>query len=450
MKDKLTKTTVEAVRPADQDVHVWDTGLPGFGLKVTPKGLRVYVLQYRYRGRQTRCTIGRHEIDMKADEARRKARRLLGLLADGQDPKTGLKEEEPSPTVKELAERYMTDHALPHKKPSSAATDRRNLDNHVIPLLGKQFVSDVVPADIARLLRDVAAGKTAKDEKTGKKQGRRIVEGGKGVANRVLALLSKMFALAERWDLRPQASNPCSGTAKFAEHKVERFLSTQELARLGTALAAADRAVIAATDGKGAGRRQRSQLPDQAAVTARTTEQRSALTGIRLLLFTGCRLGEILNLKWAQVDFERRLLLLPDSKTGAKAVYLSSHATQLLQNTRRVGENPYVLAGREAREPIASLRGAWGRLCKAAKISDVRLHDLRHSFASVGAAGGLSLPVIGGLLGHSQPSTTARYAHLAASPLHEAVNAIGSRIAAAMNSASTPGEAPSGESSAVG
>jgi integrase len=151
-----------------------------------------------------------------------------------------------------------------------------------------------------------------------------------------------------------------------------------------------------------------------------------------LLLFTGCRVGEILGLQWTHVHLERKLLLLPDSKTGAKAVYLSEPATEVLASIEQIAGNKYVLTGTRPGKPILSLRKPWLHLCAAADLKNVRLHDLRHSFASVGAAGGLSLPMIGALLGHTQPITTARYAHLAASPLHEAVDAIGARIVAAM------------------
>jgi integrase len=430
MKEKLTKRSVEAVQPGTGDVLVWDKDLPGFGLKVTPKGGRIYVLQYRHRNRVKRYTIGRHGIDVTAEAARKEALRLRGLIATGQDPLADRMIERSLPSVREFAERYMTEHAIPYKKPSSAATDRRNLDNHVIPLLGKLIVTDVGPADIARAVRDIAVGKTAKDEQTGTKRGRRIVEGGQGVANRVLALISKMFTLMEIWGIRPLGSNPCRHAKKFAEHKVERFLSAEELARLGAALAHADRDAELSeknpdgvSSGSGNGNIKRA-IPRR--------DQRSAITAIRLLLFTGCRLGEILNLEWSHVDLERRLLRLPDSKTGAKAVYLSIAAIQTLEAAKQLKGDPYVLPGRQAGKPIISLRGTWERLCKEANLDGLRLHDLRHSFASVGAAGGLSLPMIGALLGHSQPITTARYAHLAASPLHEAADTIGQRLSTAL------------------
>jgi integrase len=205
----------------------------------------------------------------------------------------------------------------------------------------------------------------------------------------------------------------------------------EELSRLGAALNAAKEG--------------RLVLDAEAAVTVPTKRKRGgqkrigprsenpyAVAAIQLLLLTGCRLGEILELRWSHIDFERRLLMLPDSKTGAKRVYLSEPALRVLLDIERVEGNPYVLPGKQSTEPLRSIRKPWGHLCEAAGLKNLRLHDLRHSFASVGAASGLSLPMIGALLGHSQPNTTARYAHLAASPLHQSADAIGARIVEAM------------------
>ncbi len=170
-------------------------------------------------------------------------------------------------------------------------------------------------------MRDVAAGKTAKDEKT-KLQGRRIVRGGEIVANRVHALLSKMFELAEDWKYRPAGSNPCRGAKRFAEHKVERFLSAEELSHLGAALNAAKEGRLVVEVDAPITVPEKRKRGGQRRIGPRS-ENPYAVAAIQLLLLTGCRLGEILELRWSHVDFERRLLLLPDSKTGAKTVYLS-------------------------------------------------------------------------------------------------------------------------------
>jgi hypothetical protein len=191
-------------------VFLWDTELPGFGCKITPKGRRIYVLQYSQAGRDRRITIGRHGIDLTAEQARGKAVRLRGLIAIGETPTGQATQRAEVITVAELGQRYLDEYAIPHKKPSGIAQDRRNLQNHVVPLMGKLRISAVERADVARVMREVAAGKTAKDEKT-KHQGRRIVRGGEIVANRVQALLSKMFALAEDWKLVPREAIPAVG-----------------------------------------------------------------------------------------------------------------------------------------------------------------------------------------------------------------------------------------------
>lgn len=428
MRDKLTKRTVEAIEPSLRDKFLWDAEIPGFGCKVTPKGARIYLLQYSRSGRDHRVTIGRHGIEFTAEQARNEARRLRGLIASGENPALARSHERSIPTVAELGARYLEEYARPHKKPSAFAQDLRNLQNHIIPLIGTLKASEIERHDIARVMRDIAAGKTAKDEKT-KVQGRRIVRGGEIVANRVHALLSKMFQLAEDWKFRPAASNPCRGAKRFAEHKVERYLSTEELTRLGNALNAAKSSrLVVDPSAKAPAKRKRG---GQERIGPRSENPR-AVAAIELLLLTGCRLGEVLNLRWSDVDFERRFLLLSDSKTGAKTIYLSEAALGVVRDIQRCDESPYLFPGKRASEPLRSIRVPWEHICKAARLDNLRLHDLRHSFASVGAATGLSLPMIGALLGHSQPNTTARYAHLAASPLHQAVDAIGEKILAAM------------------
>lgn len=421
MQAKISKRTVDGLQPAERDRFLWDTELPGFGVKVTPRGTRIYLLQYGQSRRVHRITIGRHGIDVTPEQARIEAQRLRGLVAAGEMPKRAGAKRSEDVTVAELGQRYLDEYATAHKKPSGIAQDRRNLDNHIVPLIGKMRVGAVEKADVARVMRDVAAGKTAKDEKT-KHQGRRIVRGGEIVANRVQALLSKMFALTEDWKLRPEGRNPCRGVRRYAEHKVERFLSSDELARLGAALTA-ETARIA----------EQHRAAKTSGQSGPTGTKEASIAALRLLLLTGCRVGEVLSLRWQHVDIERRLLLLPDSKTGAKSVFLSKAAGDLISSIKRDPASEYLFTGDRPGKPIVSLRKTWERVCKAAKIDDIRLHDLRHSYASVGAAGGLSLPVIGALLGHSQPSTTARYAHLSASPLHEAANAIGTEILSALS-----------------
>lgn len=382
---KLTNRTVAATRPRDRDVFVWDDELPGFGLRVKPSGVKSYVIQYRNRHNDSRrITIGRHGVT-GPEKARRKAKKMLADVQDGADPATERKDDREAPMVAELAEKYLREHAAPHKKPRSVEEDQRLLRLHVLPALGRKKVAGITRANITGLhhaMRDTP-----------------------GAANRTLALVSKMLNLAEKWGLRPDGSNPCRHVDRYPERKMERFLSVDELGRLGAVLAEAERTA---------------------------TELRSVIAAVRLLMFTGARLGEILNLEWSHVDFERSCLRLPESKTGAKVIHLNAPSLEILNGIERDG-SPWVIAGRDPDKPLVNLRKPWHRIRKAAGLDNVRLHDLRHSFASVGAAGGLSLPMIGALLGHTQAATTQRYAHLAADPLKQAADMIGERIRAAIN-----------------
>ncbi|NDB67399.1 MAG: DUF4102 domain-containing protein [Methylocystaceae bacterium] len=426
MREKITKRAVEAVVPADKDIFLWDIEIPGFGVKVTPKGARSYILQYSINKRERRITIGRHGFEFTAEQARNEARRLRGLIATNQDPSQKEDKDQGSETIAVLGKRYLEEYARPHKKPSGYAQDKRNLDNHIIPLIGKLLVAEIERQDISRLMQEVAAGKTAREEKT-IKQGKRIVSGGEIVANRVFALMSKMLALAEDWHYRPAGANPCKGIKKFKENKIERFLSTDELSRLGKALDAARKGQLI-VDSEIETQILEKRKPGGQIKIGPRYENKKVIDAITLLLLTGCRLGEILDLKWSHVDFERRMLLLPDSKTGRKIVYLSEQAIDVLKSITHDIKDIFVFPGKDPKQPIKTIRKPWMNICKAAGLSELRLHDLRHSFASVGASGGFSLTVIGALLGHSNPTTTARYAHLAASPVHQAADQIGSII----------------------
>ncbi len=385
MKGKITERAVESVVPGPRDAFLWDTELPGFGLKVTPKGARIYIVQFWRGGRSRRYRLGLHGVDLTPDEARRAAQRLRGRVAAGHDPAAERAAERAVPTLSAVADRYMSEHAEVKKKASSAAEDRRNLRKHILPKMGTWKVDTITGADIVRFHSGMKATP--------------------GAANRCLALLSKMFNLAERWGYRLDGTNPTRHVDKYPERTVERFLSGAELARLGAALSEAERAGT----------------------------HPSVVAALRLLIFTGCRRSEVLTLKWEHVDVERGCLRLPDRKTGAKMVPLGAPAVELLAALPRIDGNPYVLPGAVPGGHYVGLAKAWYRLRKRAGLDDVRLHDLRHSFASAGAGMGESLLLIGALLGHSNTAMTARYAHLSSDPLKAAADRISGKIAAAMN-----------------
>jgi integrase len=383
---KLTKRLVDSARPtSEHDTFVWDSDLRGFGLRVKPSGVRSYIIQYRtLAGISRRMTIGQHGV-LTPDEARKEAKIHLGRAARGDDPAAEKAKARGGSTLADLAEQYLAEHASAKKKPTSVRMDRINLNKHILPSLGRKQVESISRADVRRLHHSM--------------------RNTPGAANRCLALVSKMMNLAERWGIRPDGSNPCRHIEKNPEKKRRRFLSAEELARLGAACRAAEES---------------GKIP------------LAFLALVRLLIFTGARLSEIQKARWDWVDLEAGVLHLPDSKTGAKSIFLPAPGLEVLTHLLRVDGNPHVIAGVGGRY-LVNVWKQWAVLRDMASLKDVRLHDLRHSFASVGAAGGMSLNIIGGLLGHTQAQTTARYAHLAADPLKAAANRIASTIAATMN-----------------
>jgi integrase len=396
---RITKRTVDALQPGDL---VWDTDVKGFGVRCQARA-KVYILKARVDGRQRWFVIGDHGAPWTPETARYEAQKRWGDIRAGVNLVAIREARREQPTMAELCERFLVEHARQHKKPQSVAADERNITNHVLPVLGTRTVKDITRDDIEDLKRKVKEGKTAGTGK--RRRGGRLAQGGPGAANRCLALLSKMFNLAEEWRWRPENSNPCLKITRYRENKCERYLSTEELTRIGQALDAAD-------------------------ATGEITLFASA--ALRLLLLTGARLNEILTLQWRFVDTERKLLMLPESKTGQKVIRLSDRAVKVLDSLPRLKGNPYVIAGNNEGTHIVNLQKPWRRVRALAGLDDVRIHDLRHSFASVAAASGASLPMIGALLGHSQPQTTARYAHFANDPLQKLNQDVGDAIAKAM------------------
>jgi integrase len=383
MLTRIIKRTVDAVHPGGADQFLWDAELKGFGLKVTPAGSKIYILQYRKGGRGSptkRVTIGRHGA-VTPEQARKEAARLLGAVAHGGDPAAVRAAARAAPTITVLAERFLAEHVATKTKPKTASLYCRLINRVIVPAIGGKRVCDVTRADISRLHHDHRATPYA--------------------ANLTLAVLSKMFNLAERWGERPDGSNPCRHVEPYAEHKRERMLSAGEFARLADALKGCRSPYIVAA--------------------------------IKLLIFTGARLSEILTLKWDWVDFGRGEARLPDSKTGAKTLHLPAPALAVLAELPRVEGNPHVIVGNVAGARLVNLHKSWVAIRNAAGLHDVRLHDLRHAFASVAASSGMGLPIIGKMLGHTQAATTQRYAHLASDPVKAAVNSVAEKIAAAMH-----------------
>ena len=366
-----------------------DTDVAGFGARVTANGARSFVLRYSTRsGRERTFTIGDATV-WRTTDARDKARELRRQVDDGGDPLGEIEAERAAPTMLELIERFRAEH-LSKKRPRTAREYSHVLRLHVEPHFGQHTkVADVTFADVDGLHRKVTKS------------------GATYQANRVVAMLSKMFALAVKWRMRPD--NPCRGIERNKEYHRRRYLSSDELVRLVEAL---------------------GKHPDRPAADA-----------IRLLLLTGARRGEVLAMKWDHV--EDGIWSKPPSSTKQREhhqVPLSAPALQLLADIRK-RQRPradFVFPSHGVTGHRVELKKDWAAICKAAGIEGLRLHDLRHSYASQLVSGGASLPLIGALLGHSNPNTTSRYAHLFADPLREATEKVGAVIVAAGKPAKPP------------
>lgn len=403
---KITKRVVDAAAPAgERKVMIWDAELKGFGLRVTPAGVKSYVVAYRTaEGRWREFTIGKHGSPWTADAARDKARKLLHEIREGADPLAAKASARAAVTVSDLADLYLANGpaSRPNKKARSWDTDRGLLAAHVRPLIGEKHIARLTKQDVERFQADVADGKSARATKA--RQGRRRIEGGRGIAARATATLKAMLTFAKDQGLI--AGNPGSGVRLFKQGKVERFLSEKEVAQLAEAI---------------------NVLEDEAALPA-------VYAGIfRLLMLTGCRLGEIENLRWDWIDFERGMIRFPDSKTGAKVTPLAAPALEVLAEVRKVKGEPHVFAATRGKwGRISGVPKAWGDVRAKACMPELRLHDLRHSFASFAVADGAALYLVGKVLGHKQASTTEIYAHLRDDPLKAVADATARKIAGAM------------------
>jgi len=363
MQGKITKRAVDGLAsfPDGKETVLWDSEVKGFGLRARNGGGKSYILHYRVgTGRCAtlrKLTIGKHGSPWTPDTARAEAKRLLEEVAAGRDPATARQEDRRALTFGELIGLYLAE-GVSHKKTLTLRADSGRIEHHLRPLLGRLRADRIGRADVERMRDAVAAGKTAEKIESGeKRRSGSIARGGKGVAAQCVALVGAIFSFA--CDRGLCSDNPARGVKKATVRKIERFLSEAEIARLSEALDAETR---------------QSGNPYPAAA-------------IRLLLLTGCRKSEIANVWWDHVDFDRDCLRLPDSKTGAKIVYLNGPARALLQELPRLENNPRVIPGTRADSASASIDKVWSRVRKAATLDSVRLHDLRHSFASVGAAG---------------------------------------------------------------
>lgn len=385
MTIKLDDATIKALPlPSTGNKIHYDTEVKGFGCRITAAGARSFILNYRNQsGRERRITIG-DCTDWKTKAAREEAKALKRQIDQGNDPLAKIEEARAAKTVADMCKRFDEDH-ISKKRDSTAIDYRSQIKNHILPALKNTKVADVTYSDIDALHRKITKA------------------GAPYAANRVHSLLSKMFSEAIKWKWR--TDNPCKGIERNQEEKRHRYLAPTEIAALTDALAKHD---------------------DQQAANI-----------IRLLVLTGARRGEVLAAKWEQFDLTEGVWVKPASTTKQKKLHripLNAPVRQLLSDLHKAADesddkkSEYVFPAVSKAGHRVEIKYDWAAICKAAKLADARIHDLRHTYASVLASSGLSLPIIGALLGHSQPATTARYSHLMDDPLRQATERVGAVV----------------------
>ena len=391
---KLTKRAVDALVAGPRRYFVWDIELKGYGVRVSPQGRKTYIVRYRTIGGADRqLTLAPHGV-LTTEEAREEARRALARAAMGGDPQGSKAERRAEMTVRELCELYMEE-GTATKKASTLRIDRIRIDRHINPRLGRMKVTDVGRGDIHRLMIDIGKGRIRAEATP-------HTRGGRSAAARTVGLLGGIFNFAV--DMGYVDASPVKGVKRYPDNRRDRFLSPAELARLGDVLARLER------DGRD---------PRHIAI-------------LRLLALTGARKNEIARLRWSELDLDRGMLRLKDSKTGPKVIPLGAAALELIAAIPPNGSRYLFPDRKHPDQPTRNLDWAWVRIREAADLEDLRIHDLRHTFASAGLSSGEGLPLIGKLLGHAHISTTSRYAHLADDPIRAAADRISRNVAEAL------------------
>ena len=377
----LTARLARESKPGPKDTFLFDKALAGFALRVHPSGRKVWIVQTRIEGKTRRIVIARHgEMDLA--QARRRARDILASVRAGDNPADDIRKEKTAPTVAMLAEEYLR-RCGPYWKPSGRETIRIYLKARILPAFGRMPVDRVGPEDVAAWFDEASRDRP-------------------DAANRAFEILRSMMFRAEEYGFREPGTNPCIGIRKNPRRDVARFLDTDELARLGRAL------------------------------DAREDEWPETVAAIRLLALTGCRRGEVLNLRWR--DIGQNAITLQEGKTGPRSVPLGAAAQAVIEALPGLRDPddclfPSLARGRHAHRLVA----CWQEVCDDANLGKVRLHDLRHTAASHAVMSGENLPLVGKLLGHRRHETTAGYAHLADGHLIETAEKVGRLIADAMN-----------------
>ncbi len=378
----LSNRAVEKLT-VERDTVFWDRELTGFGVRVYPSGGKVYVAQARGPSGPKRVTIGRHGV-LGAEQARQRAALVIARVKAGEPPvpEPLAVKHRAGPTVGELAERFLEEYAAVRYKPGTLVWTRTVVGRYIVPEFGKLSLAAVERTQVVELHHRLHYTPS--------------------IANKVVRTLSLMYRLAEDWGLVPEGCNPCRSVVKYPQRKRERFLTDEEFTRLGQVL---------------------DDVETEGGASPAT------VAAIRLLMLTGCRKSEILTLRWEHVALDAGELRLPETKTGARVISLPPMAVKLLAGLPRDPDSPWVIPGRYPGTHLRELADAWKVIRTRAGLDDVRVHDLRHSFASRALALGESLPMIGKLLGHSQVETTARYAHLARDTVHESAARVAESLA---------------------
>jgi integrase len=400
---KLTKRVVDGIRPDPSgraDVFVWDNELRGFGVRMKPSGAAAYIVQYRTAEGRTRRLAMAKLGTLTPDEARTLARDKLVAVAKGADPSAERHAAKAAMTIAELCDLYLSEGAA-RIKASTLAADRSRIERHVKPLLGRRSVRSLTSEDIEKMQLDIAAGKTARPRAAGRGG---TTRGGRGVAARTVGMLGTMLELGRR--RRLISTNPVHGVDKLPEGKQRRFLNFEEIALLGSAMRGAEEDEV---------------------------ENRTGLAAIRFLLLTGLRRSEALALPWEWVDCRGRCIRFGDTKTGAQLRPIGSAAISLLSSLDHPQDAQFVFPADRGGGHFVGLPRVLARLCARAGLSGITIHVLRHSFASAAAEMGFSELTIAGLLGHSVPGVTARYAHVADRALAAAADQVSARVSAALD-----------------
>jgi integrase len=407
---KITKRSVEAITPAGHPVVQYDEKLAGFGVRVMPSGRRFYFARYRNKhGRSRWFTIGEHG-KVTADAARTKAQRILQTVAvDGRDPSGEREAFRAAPTVNDLLDRYIKEHLEHRCRQRTIESFKGIVERDLRPELGHLKVAAITRQDMHKL----HAAKSGTPRQ----------------ANMVLSVCSKVFNLAEVWEMRPEGSNPSRKIERYRENHRERFLSADELGRLGVILRQAETVGLPWKVGAN------SKHPVKPEAR-RTLYRRVTTAAIELLLFTGCRLSEVLNLKWEQVDFADGKITLLMTKSGRpQQVTMNAPARQVLRQLDATKNSEWVLPSvSSTKRPLSKsgIEAAWTKLRTAARLEDVRLHDLRHTVGTYAAQSGANAFLVRDLLRHKNLAMTSRYVNRADDPVRTLSDQVGERISAAL------------------